>query len=206
MDMMTCGELSTFTAEVGDAAAGAKLSYNWTVSAGTIKSGQGTSSISVDTTGLGGASLEATVQVAGLPEGCAGKAACATALICDPLDRKIDEYGNIAWSDEKARLDNFAIEMQNEPTARGYLICYGGKVGRAGEAQRRCRRAKNYVSGRRGIEASRIVAADGGYRENLTVELWVLPPGAAPPSASPTVDPREVRFIRGRPKGRARRR
>ena len=40
--------------------------------------------------------------------------------------RKIDEYGNIRFNDEKARLDNFAIELQNDPTAQGYLVCYGG--------------------------------------------------------------------------------
>jgi hypothetical protein len=47
--------------------------------------------------------------------------------------RKIDEYGNIRFNDEKARLDNYAIELQNDPTAQGYLICYGGR--RAGRAR-----------------------------------------------------------------------
>jgi hypothetical protein len=123
------------------------------------------------------------------------------------MDRKLDEYGNIRWSDERARLDNFVVELQNNPAARGYMICYGGRVGRAGEAERRCRRAMTYVVNRqRGIDAARIVTVDGGYREDLTVELWVLPSGATPPTASPTVDPSEVRFIKSRPRGRARRR
>ncbi len=43
----------TFTAAVGDAGA-LSLTYNWSVSAGTISSGQGTSAITVDTTGVGG--------------------------------------------------------------------------------------------------------------------------------------------------------
>lgn len=205
-DTSLCGNALPFNAEVSAIAAGAKLSYNWVVSAGMITSGQGTPSIKVDTTGLAWVPVEATVMVAGLPETCAGKATCTTAIICEHLDRKLDEYGNISWSDEKVRLDNFVVEMQNEPTARGYLICYGGKVGHAGEAQRRCRRAKNYVGGRRGINAARIVTADGGYREDLTVELWVLPAGATLPTASPTVDPREVRFIKGKLKGGARHR
>ncbi|MEA3013024.1 MAG: hypothetical protein QOD42_1569 [Sphingomonadales bacterium] len=120
--------------------------------------------------------------------------------------RKLDEYGDIPFEDEKARLDNFAIEVQNNPMGQGYLICYGGRVGRAGEAMRRCRRARNYVSGHRRIEASRIVMVDGGYREDLTVELWVVPSGVTPPQATPSVDPREVRFIKGKVKRRARRR
>lgn len=119
---------------------------------------------------------------------------------------KLDEYGNIRWSDEMARLDNFAIEVQNNPSAQGYIICYGSRIGRAGEAQRRCYRAMSYINRRRGIEASRIVTVDGGYKENLTVELWVVPSGVISPRASPTVDPREVRFIKGKPKRRTRRR
>jgi hypothetical protein len=107
--------------------------------------------------------------------------------------RKIDEYGNIRFNDEKARLDNYAIELQNDPTAQGYLVCYGGRKGRAGEAQKRCDRAKDYLVTTRGIDSSRIVTVDGGYREDLTVELWVVPSGATPPAASPTVDPSEVK-------------
>lgn len=205
-DTVVCGQPLTFNAGVNGASADAKLSYNWVVSAGTIESGQGTPSIKVDTTGFVVMSVEATVEVTGLPESCAGKATCSTAIICEHLDRKLDEYGNIRWSDEKARLDNFVIELRNDPTAQGYLICYGGRVGHRGEAQRRCQRAMNYVSKQRGIEAARIVTADGGYREDLTIELWVLPSGAMPPTASSTVDPREVRFIKSKAKGRTRRR
>jgi hypothetical protein len=110
--------------------------------------------------------------------------------------RKIDEYGNIRWSDEKARLDNFAIELKNTPDAVGYIICYGGRVGRAGEAQRRCRRAKDFVVGRYHIESSRVVATDGGFKEDLTVELWIEPLGVMPPIPSPTVDPGEVTILK----------
>lgn len=118
--------------------------------------------------------------------------------------RKLDEYGNIKWEDEQARLDNFAIEVLYNPDARGYLFCYGGRVGRVGEARRRCARAKNYVSGYRNVEASRIVTVDGGFREDLTVELWVVPPGATPPQATPTVAVGEVRFVKGKHKRKPR--
>jgi hypothetical protein len=205
MDTMVCGSSITFTAKVGNAPADAKLSYNWTVSAGTIKMGQGTPSITVDTTELAGISVEATVQVSGLPEACDGKATCATALICDPMDRKVDEYGNLRWGDEKGRLDHFVAELQKDPTAQGYILCYGGRVGRVGEAQRRCHRAVDYVIRRRSLEASRIVTIDGGYKEELAVELFIVPSGVMPPTSSPTVDPHEVRFIKSKTKGRTRR-
>lgn len=118
--------------------------------------------------------------------------------------RKLDEYGNISWNDEKPRLDNFAIELQMQTAAKGYILCYGGKVGREGEARRRCQRAAGYVSAVRSIDAARIVTVDGGFREELTVELWVAPPGLTPPQPSPTVDRSEVRFVKDRAKRRAR--
>src|SRR6185436_4237485 len=57
------GSPITFTASVGG---DANVTYNWSVSAGTISSGQGTSSISVDTAGLGGQTVTATVELGGL--------------------------------------------------------------------------------------------------------------------------------------------
>lgn len=195
-DTAVCGRELTFTAEVSDAAAGAKLSYNWTVSAGTIASGQGTPSVKVDTTGFGGGTLEATVQVTGLPEACVGKATCTTNFICDPGPKKFGEYENIRFSEEKAKLDSFAAALLSDPAAQGYLLCYGGRVGRAGEAQARCERAKNYLIAKRGFNIRRIVAVDVGYKESMTTELWIVPSGATPPAATPTVDPKEVKFIK----------
>ncbi|HZT57057.1 MAG TPA: hypothetical protein VFA21_00380 [Pyrinomonadaceae bacterium] len=192
----------TFTTNVSNLDSDAKVTYNWTVSAGTIVSGQGTSSITVDSTGIWDGTIEATIEVNGLPDSCGKKTSCSTTVVGIGDPGRLDEYGNIRWSDERARLDNFAIEMQNDPSARGYIICYGGRVGRAGEALRRCSRAKSYVNRHRGIEAARIVTIDGGYKEELAVELFIVPSGATPPMASPTVDPKEVRIIKRGAKSR----
>ena len=190
------GQPITFTANLADADPSVTPTYNWTVSAGTISSGQGTSSITVDTTGLANNStVTATVDVGGFDRSCGTSASCTTGISALNA-RKIDEYGNIRFNDEKARLDNYAIELQNDPTAQGYLVCYGGRRGRTGEAQRRCDRAKDYLVTTRGIEASRIVTVDGGFKEDLTVELWVVPAGATPPQATPSVDPSEVQPTR----------
>jgi len=120
--------------------------------------------------------------------------------------RKIDEYGNIRWRDEQLRLDNIAIEARNDPTAVTYLVCYGGRRSYEGEASRRCGRAARYLKTKRGIEAARVVTLDGGFREELTVECWVLPVRTQPPALSPTVDPTEVTFIKRRAARRHRRR
>ena len=201
------GEPATFNASIDNAPADAKLTYNWVVSMGIISSGQGTSSINVDTTGVPGGELTATVDVAGLPASCPNSNSCSTTVAGRiQVHDKIDEYGNIKYEDEKARLDNFGIEVQNWPEAVGYIVGYGGRRSRRGEASRRIERAKRYLVTVRGIPAARLVTIDGGYREELTVELRIRPKAFAPPEPGPTVDPSEVVFIKPTTKRRARRR
>lgn len=185
-----------FKAAVEPAAVGLKLTYDWRLSAGRVAGGQGTASLKADATGLAGQSVVATVEVTGLPEGCERTASCTTTVLPEIIGCGFDEYGAIGFENEKARLDNFAISVLEDPTARGYLICYGGRRGYAGEAARRCERAKGYMSGVRGVERARLVTVDGGFREELTVRLVVVPEGATPPAPTPTVDPREVVIIK----------
>jgi hypothetical protein len=179
------GQPITFTASVSGGDPNATLTYNWSVSAGTISSGQGTSTITVDTTGAGGQSVTATVSIGGADPSCTGTtASCTTGVKPPPKPAlKFDEYGNIKFNDEKARLDNYAIQLQNDPTSTGTIIVYGSCEG---EAQQRGDRAKDYLVNTRGIEAGRITVIDGGCRTDLTVQLWVVPSGATAPAADTT--------------------
>ena len=176
------GEPITFTASVSGGESGATWTYNWSVSAGTISSGQGTSTITVDTAGLAGQSVTATVSIGGADPSCTGTTASCTSNIRTPpaQPNKFDEYGNIRFNDEKARLDNYAIQLQNDPSASGTIIVYGTCNG---EAQQRGDRAKDYLVNTRGIEAGRITVVDGGCRADLTVQLWIVPSGATAPAA-----------------------
>jgi Big-like domain-containing protein len=176
------GQPITFTASVSGGDPNATLTYNWSVSAGTISSGQGTSTITVDTANIGGQSVTATVSIGGADPSCTGTtASCTTGVKPAPKPPlKFDEYGNIKFNDEKARLDNYAIQLQNDPTSNGTIIVYGSCEG---EAQARGDRAKDYLVNTRGIEAGRITVIDGGCRTDLTVQLWVVPSGATAPAA-----------------------
>ncbi len=182
-DAVDEGSPITFSASVTGGATTVTATYNWSVSAGTISSGQGTSTITVDTAGLGGQTVTATLEVGGYPPACGRTASCSTQIrqAAKPIATKFDEYGNIRFNDEKARLDNYAIQLQNSPGSEGYIIAYGSC---AGEGQSRADRAKNYLVNTRGIEAGRIVTIDGGCRSDLTVELWIVPTGADKPAAS----------------------
>lgn len=154
--------------------------YNWTVSAGRIIEGQGTSSIKVDTTGLAGQSLKATLSMGGYREDCS-----ASCLVSFPVPlncRKFDEFPAIARNDEKARLDNFAIELQNDPSSNAYVIIYPGQRGRPGLVQAHLTRIVDYLVNSRGFDSRRIITMVGPSRPELLIDLWICPQGAAPPT------------------------
>ena len=91
---------------------------------------------------------------------------------------------NIARNDEKARLDNYVIQLQNQPGAMGYIIVYPARRASANEAQARATRISDYLVNTRGIEASRFHIMMGPAREDWLFELWIVPTGAPPPTPS----------------------
>ena len=204
-DSVQEGAPATFTAKYTPGTPPVSPTYNWTVSAGTITSGQGTDTITVDTAGKGGQTITATVELGGLDPSCGRTASCSTPVMGQPpVSRKFDEYGNIRFNDEKARLDNFAIQLQNEPTAQGYIIGYGSCDA---EGSTRANRAKDYLVNTRGIDGSRLMVVDGGCMPELKVELWIRPSGATEPAAdttgsvSPCPDCKKKPTRRGRRRG-----
>jgi PKD domain-containing protein len=157
--------------------------YNWTVSSGSIVSGQGTTSIRVDTTGLAGQSVVAKVSLAGYPIDCSGSCVVEVPVVLEC--RKFDEFPALARNDEKARLDNYAIELQNDPSATAYVVVHAGKMGRAADVQKHTTRITDYLINSRAIDGHRIVTLVGSVGPQLLVELWVCPQGATPPAAAP---------------------
>ena len=98
------------------------------------------------------------------------------------MNRKFDEFPDISRNDEKARLDNYGIELQNDPTATAYVIVYPGKHGKRGEVQQHAGRIVEYLVNSRGLDQHRIVTLVGPARDALFVELWITPQGATPPN------------------------
>lgn len=171
----------TFTSRYTGGTAGISPVYNWTVSAGTIVEGQGTDKIKVDTTGMAGQKIRASLSLGGYNLECA--ADCAVTIPAPKLiSRRFDEFPDISRNDEKARLDNFAIELQNDPSATAYVIVYPGKPAKAGEVQEHAGRIVEYLVNSRGLDQQRIVTLVGPARNALHVELWVTPRGATPPN------------------------
>lgn len=70
-----------FSALVAGDDTGAVLSYSWSLSNGRISEGQGTPSIIVDTTGMGGQRITARVVVGGLGRDCQSTVSCAILVV-----------------------------------------------------------------------------------------------------------------------------
>lgn len=203
------GETITFTAAAAYDGDGNALNYHWKISP---SSAQITTSvgnrITVDSTGVAAERITATVTV----DDGSGEEACRqtkdiSVHIRPPEDhespsKQFDVCCSCSFDDQKARLDNLGVELQNDPSATTYVIAYGGRSSRAGQADLLGTRARDYLVEKRAIDRSRIMVLNGGYREEDCVELWIVPKGAAPPQATPTAG--EVRPDTGTPRRRRR--
>jgi hypothetical protein len=113
------------------------------------------------------------------------------------------------------RLTGFAEEMSSKRGVTGYIIGYGScnttnseLRHRDGESDhmvvlaRKCdkprtgkklaEKEKQLLVKEFGVDATRLVTVDGGFRpHNQTIELWVIPQNASPPQPTPTAFPRE---------------
>jgi hypothetical protein len=94
--------------------------------------------------------------------------------------RKFDEFGDIQYSDLIARLDNFAIQLQQEPDTRGFIVIYRTRRDLPGLSHRLAMRMKEYLFYTRGLGPDRLVTVDGGVAENLVQEFWIALPGTTP--------------------------
>jgi len=208
------GDLITFTSDVSYSGS-SPLSYTWTVSPSQATiTGGGTPTITVDSTGLGGQRVSATLVVddgSGDPI-CRQRAQASTNVVRKvppPVEcRSFDQFQSVAFDDDKARFDNLAIELQGSPDATAYIFVYGGRTSRAGQAEMLGRRSLDYLTATRGVDAQRVVVINGGYRDTDFFEIWVCPPGAKPPQPTPTVQPGDVQPApeRARPRKPRRRR
>src|ERR1044072_186599 len=119
---------------------------------------------------------------------------------CEYVPDPLASLGDITFELDKFFLDNFFIAVTNK-RATAYIIAYGGKRARPGEARKRADRAKQYLVTVRRFPGDHIKVIDGGYREKRDLELYVVSEGVCPPTPSPTVDPRDVHIVtRGRRK------
>lgn len=132
-----------------------------------------------------------------LPLSAAGQNSSQVPEILDPPSR-FDKWSSLPFSDEKARLDNLAIQWQQSPNMLIHIVIYAGKRTCAGEAQARWARVRDWLVRERGVPIEKISWVDGGYREEPTVICWLWPAELSKPEPSyKSLERSEVKVIKG---------
>ena len=129
-----------------------------------------------------------------------------------PSPNKIDEFFHLPCDDYLGRMDAMFSQADSNPNSTIYLIVYEGKERRYnakrkrtelilpkfGTATAKFRSIKTYARWRR-FPVDRIKFVSGGFRENLTVEIWLAPAGSEPPKPTPTMN--KMKYGKGKPVG-----
>lgn len=87
-DLAKAGDGIKITASVTGGDKDVTPTYSWTVSDGAIESGQGTSTITVDTSGVESGFITATVEVGGYSGECATTSSSTTTIEAKAKDEK----------------------------------------------------------------------------------------------------------------------
>jgi hypothetical protein len=141
----------------------------------------------------------------------------ATGVFTQAKAEKIDEFTREPCSHFMARADNIRVMQQQSPESKIYVIYYEGQQKAIyvwnkkskkheekftgtirGEALHYAKGLGLFLGNAYKFDTSHIVLIDGGYMEGMEIEVWIVPPGAAPPKPSPTVDEKDVVFRKGK--------
>lgn len=173
------GDTMTFTVSLLSSAHFGKLEYAWTVSAGTIESGQGTPSITVRSTKeMADSNVTATLKVVGLPAGCNDIASeMGSIAAMAGCGAPMDEFGRLSRSNVKMRIDNFYIRLVNDPDAEGLIF--------VGLDEKESRALKlSYLNSIydailfRKLDPSRVTFVVSERYYETVAKLWLVPRGA----------------------------
>jgi len=135
----------------------------------------------VNTAGLGGQSVTATVEIGGLDPSCTRTSSVTTSITARPKAARLDEYVSLSLNTEKTRLRQYAQQLKNAPTSHGYIVVYAGRIGRSAGALKHAHWIEQYLVDVLKVEATRLVVLNGPIRQQRTIQLWIVPEGATPP-------------------------
>jgi hypothetical protein len=173
------GGTMTFTANVSGGTQ-ENLTYNWTVTGADVASGQGTPSITVTApTDQTGGNVTATVNLGGTNPDCnCPTSASETAPYApQPTATQVDQFGKASNDEVKARVDNFYIQLNNNPNSQGYVIVSGTPA----QIRARRRQIEQAIAFRK-YDPSRITFVEVPSAGPVDTKFYLVPPGATPPS------------------------
>jgi hypothetical protein len=149
-----------------------KLTYKWTLSHGTITAGQGTPSIQLRI-GSDETIPTVTVEVGGLPQECPSRASEITIVDPAPQAQMIAKFTGQVETINKESLRKVAAEAGNNPNSQLYIIIGSHPL---------CFRSVSYkIASELNLEDYRVTFIDWPSKTPF-MEVWLVPPGATPPT------------------------
>ena len=103
-------------------------------------------------------------------------------LPADPQSQKLTEIGDTNADTEMAHLDLMAVALAKNPESRGYVIAYSDARTPPGSFLMRIYGYRDYLVNTRGIDSNRFEIVEGGVKDKISTEFWLVPNGAKPPS------------------------
>lgn len=185
--VVVAGSSVTIAAEFAGGHTGERYApnYSWSVSSGTILSGQGTPSIMVEAGKEGSDSIAVTLArtflEAHYPE-VQRTASCTFGVAPLPQARIVDEFrtGGSNCEEGFARLDSFFVELNSNPMDTGLIVLYNDTRD-ARAASRREKQLRNHFKFRR-FDLARVGFIHGEARDKGTTQFWMVPIGAEMPN------------------------
>jgi hypothetical protein len=104
-------------------------------------------------------------------------------------------YYDASPNEERTRLEFLVDQLKNYPPgSQIYIIGYAGRESCPNEVLLRASRAKDCLL-KLGISAQRIVTVNGGYKNDVWNEFFIVPPGDPKPLSTPDIYPKDVRVV-----------
>ena len=107
----------------------------------------------------------------------------------------VDSLVRINSETRSAKLDQFFVELANHSKSKGLMLIYCGKRCQYGEVEAHIRGIENKIAYHR-YDRNNVVILNAGFRDVMTVELWLVPEGACPPLPNPTLTIKQIKFKR----------
>lgn len=168
------GDTMSFSATV-DVPSTTKIGYRWTVSAGTIETGNEKPHVVVRTAReFSGQFITASVEITGLPPECPNKGSedGAIAFIGDPpLLAEMGVFSGKAFHNE---LDGVAKDLARYPDGTLYIISYSAPGEKNSIVSRRENSIRSYLVKTHRIDEKRLVFVRGGERAKQ-VRIYRVP-------------------------------
>jgi hypothetical protein len=111
---------------------------------------------------------------------CLALAACVVAQDATktaPQPTKFAEFGKMSQAGVKEKMDGFLVELAKDQSAQGYII-NSGSPKQISARRMQIMHSITFLK----FDSLRITFVDGFPEKTMRTVMWIVPPGAAPPT------------------------